>query len=74
MWAASDQLDCEKVEVLVEQNTVIKDGKLANSNVMGFWVSERVGFGTSAALGRVTSPVLNRLFIISINYHPMKLW
>lgn len=56
MWAASDKLGCEKVEVLFEQNTVIKDGNLANSNVMWFWVSERVALGTSEALDRVTSP------------------
>lgn len=34
LLAASDKLGCEKVEVLFEQNTTIKDGKLANSNVM----------------------------------------
>lgn len=55
MWAASDKLGCEKVEVLFEQNTVIKDGKWANSNVMWFWVRERVALGTSEALDRVTS-------------------
>lgn len=55
MWTAFDKWGYEKVEVLFEQNTVIKDGKLANSNVMWFWVSERVGFSTSFAIDGVTS-------------------
>lgn len=30
MWTATNKLDCEKVEVLCEWNTIIKDGKLTN--------------------------------------------
>lgn len=55
MWTTCDKWGYEKVEVLFDQNTVIKDGILANSNVMWFWVSERVEFGTLLAIDGVTS-------------------
>jgi hypothetical protein len=65
-------LDCGKLKISFEPTLVTEDGKLASPILM--WLEEHgmMGYNTSSALDRWPHHSLNRMSIISINYHPMK--
>ena len=72
MKSAFDRLDCGKLKISFEPTLVTEDGKLASPILM--WLEEHgmMGYNTSSALDRWPHHSLNRMSIISINYHPMK--
>lgn len=73
MWTTGDKLGHGRLELYLSE---FKDGKLANSNVIRFWLSviqRGIWYFSCFRQGDLIT-LLNRLSITSINYHPMELW